>query len=53
MDGVVGVEKPLFPPNWKVDLLLSPGVPLLSNMPAHHYDTTYIITKSAKKIQQK
>lgn len=42
MDGVVGVEKLLVPPNWKVDLLLSPGVSLLSNMPAHHYDTINI-----------
>jgi hypothetical protein len=40
MDGVFDVEKPLFPPNWKVDLLLSPDVSLLSNMPAHHYDTS-------------
>jgi hypothetical protein len=44
MDEVVDVENPLFPPNWKVDLLLSPGMSLLSNMPAHHYDTSNINT---------
>jgi hypothetical protein len=42
MDGVVGDEKPLFPPNWNVDLLLSRDVSLLSNMPAHHYERTNI-----------
>lgn len=33
---VVDVEKSLFPPNWKVDLLLAPGVFFLSNIPTHH-----------------
>lgn len=33
MDGEFGVEKPLFAPNWKVGLLLSPGEFLSPNMP--------------------
>jgi hypothetical protein len=30
MDGMLGVEKPLFAPNWKLGLLLSPGMFFLS-----------------------
>lgn len=56
MDGMFGVEKPLFTPNWKVGLLLSPGMLFLSpNMPAPHYDKTSINIQlmSARKIYSK